>query len=379
MRMLFFCSLTFFLLPQPLLAQPIDGGVFSRTGCLAEVDGSPSLCLPSQTSVNINDDQTPGTGLAATQLGDPGMGEVIQAAASVGYEGGSLTPTISAYADVPANTVFFSSVNWGFQKYTMTGTQLTIDGELTYSHSAQNTAEGVMANAGIFAFQMTGDTFSLDQCLLNGNPVTPGHLVFFCIIGLDARFELSGMTAYQEGIFEEITGDNPLTLDATSNASLTINGSPGDIWFVGSFIHFLGNLPGSFFDARNTLNVSFADSSQVSPSLASEFPSPTFVKAPPPGSADELIEDLIFFIGDLDLKKGLENQLNGMLMAALEELLYPGGAPDDDEDSDEPRTATEWVEAFTKKVEIKRGKHIDDAVADVLIARALAILSSIPG
>jgi len=84
-----------------------------------------------------------------------------------------------------------------------------------------------------------------------------------------------------------------------------------------------------------------------------------------PSPAD-LVEDLAQAVADLDLDKGIENSLNAKLAAAYKKLT-------DDNDKND-LAAVNQLEAFINEVEAQRGKKIEEADADALIAQAQEII-----
>lgn len=353
------------LLAGTVHAQEIDGGVFSRLLCVGP--GSADVCA---VTGNIIEDQTPGDGLAQTQLTNLD-GTQILAAGSVGYDGPSLTPNISAYAYLPRADEFgapdrisFSGVHWGFQKYTLNGNQATLNGRLSFSRSAQG--DPSFSRAAIIAFQMENDVFYLQNCR-----DTRGYHVLFCLRP-DITFQtLIGLLNYQEAEFEEFRAPGPQVTRGNSNAKLTINGSPGDVWFVGSYLHFR-NANSTYFDSRNTVVMEFEDAASVRPSLESTLPpGGTAVPAPAPVLSGNPLDDLLLKVSEVNVQNGISNALDAKLQTvaqAMEDLNHQNDV-----------AAVNSLTAFIYFVQAQRGNKIEEADADMLITAAIAAISSIGG
>lgn len=356
MKIIIFLFGTVIFLATTANAQQIDGGVFSRLRCIVGPE-----CIPGG---NILEDETPGDGLAQTQMLDV-AGTQIAAAASVGFDGPALTPNISAYAYIPAGTSVFTAVHWGFQRYTLNGNQARVNAILSFSRSAQG--DPTFSRAAIIAFRMQDDIFDLQGC-----PSTLGYNVLFCLRPDFTFLSMAGLLTYQEAQFEEFAAPGPAVVRGNSHASLTISGSPGDEWFVGSYLHYRNASGGTFFDSRNTLTMEFEDDASVVPSLASVLPpGGTAVPAPAPGSPTDLLDDLMLKITDVNVQKGISNALDAKTQT-IERVI-------NDLNQQNNVAAINSLTAFTYFVQAQRGNQIDEADADMLIAAALAVISSIGG
>jgi hypothetical protein len=244
---------------------------------------------------------------SASQYPVAESGEATRGAGSVGYEGASLTPAISAYLR-PANERLTAS-HFGLARYTLTG-DLTIDAELSYDQTGgalapQNPSSGdpldfgAMAQASIFTFQLLEPDANgvIDPALCNWQALGYGAVgsnirdVLVCIINT-----VDGINSYHPHIIElaeaefniDETGPEdtsnttitPTVANGLVQAQLTITHPGGAIdpkIFVGVQMFQMARYGGEV-NSQNSLHISFDNPDVVQPEMEN-VTEPTFAPA----------------------------------------------------------------------------------------------------
>lgn len=291
-----------------------------------ECDPADPMCIPGYpynrggyARGRIPNDQ-PDSSQSSAQY--PVPPEATRTAASVGYEGGELTPAISMYMR-PANERF-TGYQFGISRNSLSA-DVTVQAELTYSQTGGVLAPvmpplpeelpfGAIWEASLFAFTMApaaNELFDASLCDwasagFGSNPwgVIPRGLVDCILRGIHPHILDLQIAEFSLPPVGDNTPGNGLftssVIDGVAQTELVLERDPllteDPVIFIGVLISSMARYGGEV-DSQNTLRITFDDPDAVAPEMP-EVTQATFQPAPESG-------------GEVIVNNGLCINLNG--------------------------------------------------------------------
>lgn len=273
------------VISETLHAQPIDTGLFTQNR--VRQCSTDTACIGGDPTIQVSSDfDLTETGQVFTQVNIPELG--AQAATSAGYSGEALSPAMSAYA-YTAGPQRYTLGTFGFQKYTFIESgQVTITGTITYSHTGQifpasENPRG-RVSASFVSFQFDDNEFDAADCNLfvafgaNYAATNIAGLLNSCVSRNGQSF--GNLTIDFVGLqnVQVVDFSFPITtvIDGSEQAQLVVNGSAGDVFFLGANLGVVAHL-GGWADTGNTLTFEVDNPEILQPS----FDQQSFLPASP--------------------------------------------------------------------------------------------------